>query len=180
MAERLKIICAIMILICTLLLGCGSDGPYDPYNPNGKGTDCSGCKGYEACTNGKCEFKISSQWDLVLKDGTVSEKDPNGSSWDFPGGLPDPYVCVTSNSIKKCSTYNQDTTKPSWYETIHSGIGAGSLMSGVYIEYVDKDSASDDAICTGNITVSKNHFYNGGFSITCSSGNADFSLQFKY
>ena len=180
MTGRLSFYFTTMILICTMLLGCGDGDPYDPYNPNGNGTGCSSCKGYEACTNSKCEFKISSQWDLVLKSGTVSEKDSNGSSWDFPGGLPDPYVCVTSNSIKKCSTYNQDTTKPSWYETIHSGIGAGSLMSGVYVEYVDKDSASDDTICAGNITVSKNHFYNGGFSITCSTGNADFGLQFKY
>jgi hypothetical protein len=168
-----------VVFICSTILACEAD---DDPNGGGDKNACDSCELWERCSENACVFNPASQWDLVVVDGVVSTHDSSGSTWDALGGLPDPFVCLTVNGITKCTVPRQDTTNPSWNSTLFHGVGAGSLIGGMYFELYDEDVTSDDTMCWGNSTVDEPSFYSGSFRIECSSINShvNFRLDYSY
>ena len=88
----------LMIMVSALFCSCG-DGPSGPGGPGpGNGNDCTTCSsGFKCGSSGSCELDPSGFWIVTVTDGWVYEKQPDGTSWDSFGGLPDPFVCLTIN-----------------------------------------------------------------------------------
>lgn len=187
----------VVLATCVLaLVGCGDPGgPYDDCSRCGPGTVCEygrcvadngnggggdgyqdpcayvNCREWETCSAGICNFDTTSQWNVIAASGTVADHDPNGEAWDALGGAPDPYACMTVNGQKSCTSTKQDTFHPVWNERLFSRAGAGSLMGGIAVSYVDEDVSSNDVICSGTVTVSKQNFNNGALTVNCVDEN---------
>ena len=132
------------------------------------------CRAGFTCQGSTCVVDPTGSWVITITNGQVSEKDAGGSSWDVPGGLPDPYVCLTINGAKKCTSTRSDTLQPSWGYAFPAAT-ATALQSGVGVEYMDEDLADDDVICTGNQAISVTSLSSGTWGITCSSTTSRFS-----
>lgn len=141
---------------------CGSDGC---------GGSCGTCGRGFACGNaGACDVDPTSQWVITVTTGKVTERDPNGDAWDFPGGLPDPFVCLTINGVAKCTSYASDTTTPLWNEAFPAAT-ALALQTGITVGIWDKDVSSDDAICgSGMLPVRLEDFRAGTWGAECKYG----------
>ncbi len=121
----------------------------------------------------------SSQWNLVAANGHVSTQTPRGDAWDALGGAPDPYVCATLNGQRKCTSTKRDTFDATWNEALAMRVGAGALMGGFLVEYVDEDVSANDPICSGNITVTAADFAKGSVGIMCQAPIADSTVTFQ-
>jgi hypothetical protein len=188
--KALASVCRLVLLLATLVLvallsACGSDSGDDDEGNNGlppgtNGDSCPVCDGWEKCQVSACVFDPASQWYLAAVSGHVSEQNSLGDAWDALGGAPDPYVCVTVNGKRNCTSTAQDSFSPQWNEHVAENVGGGALMGGIYVEFMDEDISSNDFICTGNITVDEAYFDQGTFQITCDGGlgYVDFALDF--
>ena len=138
-------------------------------------TGCSpSCRDGFTCQGTTCMLDSTGSWVITVTSGQVSERKADGSCWDSPCGLPDPYVCLTINGSKKCTPTANDTLQPSWNSSFPAAT-ATALQSGVGIEYMDEDLADDDVICTGNQAISATSFVSGTWGITCSNTTSRFS-----
>lgn len=81
-------------------------------------TGCGSCAPWEFCGGSTCQFDTSSQWDVIAENGTVSQRDSLGETWDAFGGAPDPFVCMTLNGTTKCTVPRADTFTPTWNTTL--------------------------------------------------------------
>ena len=142
--------------------------------PNGGGTCSPVCQAGFTCQSSTCVLDATGSWVITVTNGQVSEKKVDGSCWDSPCGLPDPYVCLTINGSKKCTPTANDTLQPSWNSAFPAAT-ATALQSGVGVEYMDEDLADDDIICTGNQAISTTSFVSGTWGITCSNTTSRFS-----
>ena len=101
----------------------------------------------------------------------MTERDPNGDAWDFPGGLPDPFVCLTINGVAKCTSAVADTTKPVWNQAFPAAT-ALALQTGVTVEIIDEDLSSNDTICgAGMLPVRAEDFRAGTWGAACKYGS---------
>lgn len=177
-----------------MVAGCGDPRPSDGCSRCGPGTVCEDgrcvadnggggngdgggeyqdpctyvvCQDWETCNYGYCNFRTTSQWDVVAARGVVADQDSNGDAWDALGGAPDPYVCMTVNGDQECTFAAQDTFHPVWNTELFSRAGAGSLMGGIDIDYYDDDLSDPDPICGGTITVTKQDFEDGSITVQC-------------
>ncbi|MDF1563689.1 MAG: C2 domain-containing protein [Deltaproteobacteria bacterium] len=93
----------------------------------------------------------SSRWRVTVTNGTLPERDPNGSAWDAAGGLPDPYVCLTvGTSPRWCTSTKQDTLNPVWNESSGTAY-LWSALGDVRIEVFDEDLTDSEAVSSGSI-----------------------------
>ena len=160
--------CLTIILVVFLVCSCGDgSGP-------GNGNDCDTCSsGFKCGNSGSCELDPSGFWVVTVTNGWVYEKQPNGSSWDSVGGLPDPFVCLTINGDRRCTVAAQNTTTPTW-NGAYPKATATALQTGVKVEYWDEDLSSNDEICkAANIAISAANFKAGGLKIAC--GNPEYA-----
>src|SRR5262249_40312361 len=132
------------------------------------------CEAGFTCQSSTCVLDATGSWVITVTNGHVSEKKADGSSWDVPGGLPDPYVCLTINGSRKCTRPAPHPLQPSWTSSLPAPT-APPLQSGVGVEYRDEDLADDDVICTGNQAISTASFVSGTWGITCSNTASGFS-----
>jgi len=160
-----------LVLVSSLLLviSCGDDTDFPGSGSDG-GT-CGSCStGFKCGSSGQCELNPTGYWVVTATDGWVSEKKPSGSAWDYPGGLPDLFVCLTINGNKQCTKTVDNSTKPVWSKTF-SAATATALQSGVKFEYADEDLSSNDSVCTGTHAFATDKFKAGSAAITCGSSN---------
>lgn len=124
-------------------------------------------------------FDPTSQWDVIVRDGTVAEQGSDGSAWDTLGGAPDPFVCITVNGNRQCSRTISDTFSPSWNETLFTSAGGGSLQGGINVEYWDEDVSEHDSVCSSTMTIPSSAFAAGSVTMTCNNGLGRVNLQLR-
>src|SRR5581483_7500624 len=103
--------------VISMLVACGGspdgsmpDGGNPGPGPGPGPSSCSGgCSAGYVCKANACTLDPAGLWVLTLKSGTISERGPDASAWDTLGGLPDPFVCLTVNGARKCSSTIKDT-----------------------------------------------------------------------
>jgi len=172
------------LAVVLLLVACGSDdengGVRHDTGPTADVIDpCAACKAWQVCKNGACDFDVTSMWNIVALNGEVTEKNPVGESWDALGGLPDPFLCLTVASARKCTTAAQDTLKPNWNQMLHTNVGGGSLIGpAIKVEYYDDDLTTPDKICELSATLKLDFLDAGAFNLNCQQGMAN--VQLKY
>lgn len=174
-----------VFLLFLMLAGCGGTGyPVPPGGGGGGGggggLPCGGaCAPGFTCSANICSLDPSRLWLFTLTTGTVTEKHPDGDSWDTFGGLPDPQVCLTINGDRRCSSVKQDTLMPSWYETFPAQTATG-LLGGIKVEYVDSDVSANDPICgTAVVEVDVDNFRSGRWGAHCNAGTISATLALK-
>lgn len=158
--------------------GCGrmDDGGASS-DPVKTGTCAAGCARGFVCRQLSCVLDGGALWDVQVSGGQVRERDPSGSAWDFPGGLPDPYACLVLTGERRCTETAQDTLRPSWNESLGTATATG-LMSGLRGSLWDEDVASNDPICgEGVIGISENDLLKGRVTLSCSLGSFEVRFQ---
>lgn len=83
-------------------------------------------------------------------EGTITEKTSGGEDWDYPGGLPDPFVTIyvgSSSSAVGATTANANTLSPVWNEYVPD-LRADELGAYLGFEVWDEDLSSNDVIGT--------------------------------
>lgn len=147
---------------------CGNDGC---------GGSCGSCEGSLSCLSGTCGVDPSSQWVLTIVDGTVSQRGPDGSTWDGFGGAPDPFVCVTVSGTRHCTRAPADTFSPAWNYELPVAT-ANSLRAGIVVAMYDEDVSTNDTICgMGMISISLDRFAAGGGTFRCDYMTVNYTLQ---
>ena len=109
-------------------------------------TDSSECgTGYE-CVGGMCRFDLDSRWDIYLIDGNIPTRNYSGTAWDAWGGQPDAQVRMrvgSSSEDLQMSTTQDDTTSPTWMETVILNRTARDILSHFYVAVYEVDSGWD-------------------------------------
>lgn len=119
-------------------LSCPSDCSAATCSP----TNPSSCGGETICINQQCVPAFGRNYVFTVTNGTFTQNDETGATWDAAGGLPDPFVVLTINGAAYMTTANQDTLTPSWnFATPPVLIPGGSV---VLIEAYDEDLTVDD------------------------------------
>ena len=160
-----------LMLAAFCVASCGGVGPTNN-TPDGGTTQCSACvRGFSldpaSVASGACTCVPSWRWIVTATYGTVAQRNSAGDTWDALGGLPDPKVCMTLGGVRNCTPMRADTLSPSWGFSFPA-TAADTLSGGVMVEYVDEDISSDDAICSGQLSISAEAFRTGTWGVTCS------------
>lgn len=136
------------------------------------------CSAGFVCVAGQCTLDQERPWVLTVTSGAIAAKGPDGLAWDPAGGDPDPFVCLTFNGERRCTTVKADTLAPAWSEP-YPAVTAGSLLSGVRIEVWDQDDLDpDDAICAAALVpLTRDHFAAGQWTAACPFGSLKATLR---
>lgn len=150
---------------------CGDD--------DGCGGRCSDTPCQQAgflCQQGQCEVDPQQTWTVFAQSASISSIGPDGSTWDVAGGPPDPFLCLTFGSSRKCTNTLQDTLQPVWRQRLHS-VPSMSLMSGFVLELVDEDLSSNDLICSRNsLQAQRQDFLDGRLTVECNYATIEIDL----
>jgi hypothetical protein len=140
------------------------------------GTVCADCGQGRLCDMGVCRVDPDSRWDLRLRWATLSSTNSSGDSWDFFGGLPDPWVRFSTSYLSTDwnadSTTQDDTTLPWWQEVLIQDVKAAALLSYFEVEVWDSDAFGSEKMsgCYGSFR--EDYFSGSNFSITCLASGA--------
>ncbi|HEY3359490.1 MAG TPA: C2 domain-containing protein [Polyangia bacterium] len=114
------------------------------------GAACDSCGANRTCSNGSCVVAGTSLWDVQVVSAQVAATNCGGSEWDWPSGLPDPYVHVrvigAGGVYQADSSYKSDTLSPVWNETLLTGMTAADLKSYLEFSLYDDDYGTDDTL----------------------------------
>lgn len=147
---------------------CGDDGC---------GGSCGTCNGGLSCLSGSCGVDPASQWSIRVLGGTISQRGPDGSTWDAFGGAPDPYVCVTIGGARTCTPAIPDSFTPVWNQDLPPAT-ANTLRAGISVATYEEDVASNDTICgLGTFPITLEMFERGTFIAQCDYGSVSFGLN---
>lgn len=169
-----------LLFVLPLVTACGGrdDGGGDTHQGPGSAGNCvTGCQRGYRCSAGTCSLDPAGLWRITVTSGTISTTDPTGSSWDSFGGAPDPFVCLTIAGQRSCTATIQDSFTPAWNEVFPAAT-ATALLSGVTVEIVDSDIASNDEICRpGLVAIGEPTFLAGSFAAGCSGASIKATLS---
>lgn len=129
-----------------------------------------GCSRGFLCQANQCVVDPTGLWVVSISNGSVAPRKLDGSLWDADASPPDPFVCLTLNGRRTCTTAIQDTYSPSWNQ-LTQAVTATALQAGVFVEYIDEDLSVDDPICQGTIAVTAADFAHGRWDIICTKGS---------
>lgn len=102
------------------------------------------------------------------------ETNASGSDWDAAGGLPDPFVCLTVDGIRRCTDRVDNSFTPA---LVGTWSGSVTQLRAAYFEVLDYDtSSSNDVICQGTWDLSDALFRARRFSYFCLKAGMDFTL----
>lgn len=105
-------------------------------------------------------------WRLTFTSGSISQRNSQGGTWDSFGGAPDPFVCITLSGDRRCTPAQADTFTPFFNAFVDAS--AAQLLSGVTVEMLDEDVASNDVICAaGLVRLNESNFAERGGLLTC-------------
>lgn len=169
------------LILSFFLAACGGADPGNGGGGGGGGggtpTCQGGCASGFACQGTTCVLDPTGQWVITVTRGQVAERTPNGSTWDTLGGAPDPFVCLTINGSRRCTSVQKDTLTPVWSESFPAAT-ATALQSGVLVEMLDEDVAANDSICgAGTVAVTAESFRSGAWGAQCPTGSFSATLQ---
>jgi hypothetical protein len=154
---------------------CGDDGC---------GGSCGSCQPWQTCSAAVCTIDPTSTWDLIAVEGSLSRADPQGDPWDVDGP-PDPFVCVTINEVRQCTTAVTNNFSALWNQKLFSRIVARSFegsvfQGGIEVDLRDQDGTGSEPVCFGAITVGNADFLAGQFTATCDSTTSDATFKLVY
>ena len=135
------------------------------------GGACVDCGQGRLCDTGVCRVDPDSRWDLTLRWAAVSSTDSNGDSWDYFGGLPDPWVRFSTSFMsmdwEADSSTQSDTTIPFWLEVLIQDVKAAALLSYFEVEVWDGDVVGSNKMsgCFGSFR--EEYFDGTSFSVVC-------------
>lgn len=124
---------------CPTNFTCNSSGDCDCLNH-------SACDASSICIYGDCLAAYGRRYQFTIRSANVSQYDPAGDAWDFPGGMPDPFVCVYLNdsaAAEHCTAAMPDTFTATFNSSFQANIYAADKWT--FVAY-DEDVASDDDI----------------------------------
>lgn len=147
---------------------CGDDGC---------GGTCGSCSaGYECTASGVCDLNPSAQWIITVTNGSMETTGADGD-WDFGGGAPDPFVCLTLNGSRRCTAAPADTFNPTW-NTDFPATTAGLLRAGIMVEILDEDATTHDPVCVaGTVAFESQWFIDRTGQIGCRHGRFSYTLR---
>lgn len=131
--------CAMMAM---LSFACESDGGSGPGGfGSGMCYSNSNCPGNDVCNSGSCENSNGKTYLFNFISATVPEKDTDGTSWDFPGGLPDPYACLLLDGlVVGCTSDIANTLSPKWNQSIEATVYVSQTVS---VRLYDNEASPD-------------------------------------
>jgi hypothetical protein len=127
------------------------------------------CPSGLTCQAGSCTLDGSTVWQVIVKEGMVVRND----DWDLGGGAPDPTVCATVDTAKRCTPVATDTYEPGRFNewgsqgTIIAETSAAKLQAGIPWSYEDEDIQFNDEICAGSKAFNLMEFRMGTGRVSC-------------
>ena len=170
---------ALLLGLLPILTSCGRDdgGVVPPPGSGNAGNCVTGCQRGYRCSAATCSLDPAGLWKITVTSGRIATTDPTGSSWDTFGGAPDPLVCLTIAGQRSCTAAIQDSFTPLWNEEFPLAT-ATALLSGVTVEIIDSDIASNDDICRPTLTaISEATFLAGSLEVGCSVASIKATLR---
>ncbi|MFZ5444160.1 MAG: hypothetical protein ACOZQL_29455 [Myxococcota bacterium] len=164
--------------------GCCFNGACQPGNTAaacGKlGAACASCATSQICrVDQTCGVDPESTWRVQPTAATIATND-NGTAWDGDGSGPDARVfmwcadATTPSSTAEAS----DTWQPRWTSGGCSAKAKDLLRAGWSFQLYDVDAISDDTITSRlQVTLTEEHFTNGGFTLSASGGMQSMSVS---
>lgn len=151
--------------------------------PNGCGGQCGAgsCPLGLGCQAGTCTLDGSTVWQVIATKGGVERRD----DWDFGGGAPDPFVCATVDSAKRCTPTATDTYEPGRFGewgnngTLIAETSAAKLQAGVAVGYWDEDVSFDDVICESTRSFTLAEFRAGVGKNSCTTPTSFWEFTLK-
>lgn len=114
------------------------------------GNACVDCGKGRTCSPTGCTLDTNALFDVLLSAASVPLVNKSGGSWDFNGGLPDPYAKAFSSlgtsSHSGTTSFIADTTFPQWNAAVLTQVPARELLSSFSVELYDDDYDFDDLI----------------------------------
>lgn len=168
-----------LVLTLTLAACGGTGGTSGADMASGNPTCSPTCKTGFVCKGTSCDLDPTGQWIITVTTGRVTEKKADGSTWDIPGGLPDPLVCLTLNGTRRCTATKADTLMPAWNEAF-SAATATALQVGFKVEFLDEDIGSSEAICAAATqAIRTEDFQSGTWTSQCATGSFSATLAVR-
>ncbi|HEU5058648.1 MAG TPA: hypothetical protein VFU21_19075 [Kofleriaceae bacterium] len=141
---------------------CDGDACLSGTSPNACGSAggaCAVCDPGFVCELGGCTVDRTSRWDVLADSGEVFEDNAGGSSWDPSGGLPDPYVDMTTtdgiDDLAGSSSAQGDTLAPIWNQVVLGDVPASALVdNGLSTTVLDDDPVIDPSDSMGTCLIS--------------------------
>ncbi len=120
-------------------------------NACGKGgSSCTSCGAGRTCGATGCTLDVNAPFDVILASASIPQLNKSGGSWDFNGGLPDPYAkgysSLGTSSHSGLTPFISDTTFPQWNAAVLTQVPARELLSSFSVELWDDDYDFDDVI----------------------------------
>jgi len=127
---------------------CGCDGLSGGCATSCGCTSHSECDSNSICLYGDCVSAYGRRYSITIVSAQISQYDSAGEAWDFPGGMPDPFVCAFKNNegtgaSEFCTTAKQDTYQATYNESFQTDIYEAD--SWTFVAF-DEDVAADDSI----------------------------------
>lgn len=168
------------LFLALTLAACGGTGSTGGADMAGGSQTCNPtCKAGFVCKGTTCDLDPTGQWVITVTTGRVNEKKADGTTWDIPGGLPDPLVCLTLNGTRRCTATKADTLMPTWNEPFSSAT-ATALQVGFKVEFLDEDIGTSESICpTATQAISTEDFQNGTWTSQCATGSFSATLAVR-
>lgn len=103
------------------------------------------CPSTQICVVTDCVPAYGRDYSITIYGATgIQEANPSGEAWDFPGGLPDPFIVFYVDDDAWHTATAQDTLSPTWNSVI-SPVRI-NVSTHVRWEMWDEDLTTHDAI----------------------------------
>ncbi len=135
------------------------------------GNTCIDCGKGRTCSAAGCTLDSNAPFDVLLVSASVPLFNKAGASWDFNGGLPDPYAKAFSSlgttTHSGTTVFIADTTFPQWNTVVLAQVPARELLSSFSFEVWDDDYDFDDAMGVCPIRLDASMFDGALKSVRC-------------
>jgi hypothetical protein len=123
----------------------------------GGGAACAACEADFSCQAAACAVDPASRWDVLAVDATVFPDNVGGTAWDSLGGLPDPFVEMSTQDgpdvFEGVTAAIGDTITPAWNAVALDAVPARALVTtGLLITVYDDDLDADDSMGSCTVT----------------------------
>jgi hypothetical protein len=139
----------------------------------GGGAACASCEADFTCQAAACAVDPASRWDVLAISGSVFADNAGGSAWDPLGGLPDPFVDMTTQDgpdmFHGTTAAIGDTLTPSWDVVVLDAVPARALvMTGLVVTVLDDDPVdADDSMGACSVVFDDAMFDGGAVAYEC-------------
>ena len=115
----------------------------------GGGAACTACGADFLCEAAACAIDPASRWDVLAVSATVFADNTGGSAWDPFGGLPDPFVAMSTQDgpdlFQGATSPIADLLDPTWNVVVLDAVPARALVGpGLDTTMYDDDPVDAD------------------------------------